>query len=120
MELVTVVNRSSKPVKGMWDGKVEILAPHAKGAFTTLVAEAFKRQNAVMGSEDPFTGEMQYLVGIVEQGDPITPIEQTAVITRMNRGPMKKNEEVVKGDNGIYSVRDVAASLPLDSVFKPA
>jgi hypothetical protein len=61
-----------------------------------------------MGSEDPYTGEMSYLVGIEEQSDPLTPIEQTQSITRMNRAPLGRNEEVVKGHNGLYSARDLA------------
>ncbi len=117
MEIVTLINRTSKVLDGKWDGKPYRLQPHSKQAYPVLVAEAFKRQNVVMGSENPYTGEMDYLVGIEEQGDPITPIEQTQVITRMDRKPLGKNEEVVKGENGIYSVRDVAQSLPLDSSF---
>ncbi len=116
-EIVTVVNRTSKPVNGTWDGKPNTIKAHGKAAFPISVAEAFKRQNVVMGSEDPYTGSMEYLVGIEEQGDDLSPIEQTVKITRMNRAPLKKNEEVVKGENGIYSVRDVAQSLPLDSAF---
>ena len=118
MELCTVVNRTSKSLSGKWDGKPYTLAPFSREAYPILVAEAFKRQNVIMGSEDPYTGEMKYLVGIEEQGDPIDPIEQTNVITRMNRAMMGKNEEVVKGDNGIYSVRDVAQSLPLSTQFE--
>ncbi len=118
MELVTVVNRTSKALNGKWDGKPYVLKPFSREAYPVLVAEAFKRQNVQMGSEDPYTGEMKYLVGIEEQGDPIDPIEQTQAITRMNRVLMGKNEEVVKGDNGIYSVRDVAQSLPISTNFE--
>lgn len=109
MDVVTLVNRSSKDVQGKWDGRPYIVKAHAKVALPTIVAEAIKRQNVVMGSEDPFTGDMEYLVAIVEQGDPETPIEQTPAITRMNRVPLGKNEEVVKGDNGLYSTRQLAS-----------
>lgn len=119
MEVVTVVNRTSKELIGTWDGKPNRIPAHGKSALPLVVAEAMKRQNVLMGSEDPFTGNMQYLVGIVEQGDPIDEIEQTPAITRMNRKPLGKNEEVIPGVNGIYSVRDVAARLPLDSSFVP-
>lgn len=117
MELVTCVNRSSKEIKGIWDGKPNIIPPHGRAAFPLLVAEAMKRQNVVMGSEDPYTGDMDYLVAILEQGDDETPMEQTIAITRMNRKLMGKNEEVVKGDNGLYSRREVTQTLPLDSTF---
>jgi len=109
VELVTVVNRTSKDVKGTWDGKPYVIKPKARVALPLIVAEAIKRQNVVMGSEDPYTGEMQYLVGIEEAGDPIDATEQTQVVTRMNRAPLGKNEEVVKGHNGLYSVRDLGS-----------
>jgi hypothetical protein len=108
MEIVTVVNRSSKPVKGTWDGKPYVIQPKGRSALPVIVAEAIKRQNVVMGSEDPYSGEMTYLVGIEEQGDPTSPIEQTNSVTRMNRAPLGKNEEIVKGHNGLYSARDLA------------
>lgn len=108
MEIVTVVNRTTKDVKGTWDGKPYVIKAKGRAAYPVIVAEAFKRQNVVMGSEDPYTGEMLYLVGIEEQGDPTGPIEQTNSITRMNRAPLGKNEEVVKGQTGLYSIRDLA------------
>jgi len=111
MEVVTVVNRSSKTVNATWDGKPYQIPAHGKVSLPRIVAEAAKRQNVVMGSEDPYTGEMQYLLGVEEWGDPLTSVEQTPIITRMNRTPLKKNEEVIKGDNGIYSVRDVAQGV---------
>lgn len=108
MELVTVVNRSSKVVNGKWDGRPYAIAANGKVALPVIVAEAIKRQNAVMGSEDPYSGDMEYLIAIVEQGDDQSPIEQTQVITRMNRKAMGKNDEVIKGDNGLYSTRQLA------------
>lgn len=108
IEIVTIVNRSSKIVNGKWDGKPYSIPAKGKVGLPVMVAEAIKRQNAVMGSEDPYSGEMEYLVGIEEQGDDLSPIEQTQSITRMNRKPLGKNEEVIKGDNGLYSVRQLA------------
>lgn len=109
MEVVTLFNRTSKPVRGLWDGKPYTLEPGAKSALPIIVADAIKRQNVVMGSEDPYTGEMNYLVAIVEHGDPQTPIEQTRVITRMNRAPIAKPDEVtMEGRTGLYSLRDLA------------
>lgn len=109
MDVVTLVNRSSKDVQGKWDGRPYIVNAHAKVALPVIVAEAIKRQNVVMGSEDPFTGDMEYLVAIVEQGDPETPIEQTPAITRMNRAAIAKPDEVtMAGRTGLYSTRDLA------------
>lgn len=108
MDLVTVVNRTSQRIEGKWDGKPQYIAAHGRQALPVIVAEAIKRQNVLMGSEDPYTGEMQYLVGIEEYGDDLSPIEQSRSITRMNRQKMGKDDIVVKGDNGLYSVRDLA------------
>lgn len=107
MELVTVYNRTTKVVNGTWDGKPYKIEPKKKVALPRIVAEAIRRQNAVMGTEDPYTGNMEYLVAIEEDGDPITDIEQSQSVTRMNRAPLGKNEEVVKGHNGLYSLRDL-------------
>jgi len=119
MDFQTVVNRTTKELVVTWDGKRTKLPPSSKQALPIIVAEAAKRQNPLMGSLDPFTGICQYLVGIEEQGDDCSPIEQTNAIEVMNRSKMKNSRptEVVPGDNGIYSVRDIAQSLPLDSTF---
>jgi hypothetical protein len=119
MELLTVVNRTTKPLEAIWDGKRYAL-PVGKSAHPAIVAEAAKRQNPVMGSEDPYTLTMQYLVGIEEHGDDCSPIEQSKDIERMNRRLLQnsKETEVVPGISGIYSVRDVAASLPFDKMGK--
>lgn len=124
MELVTVVNRTSKTVQGTWDGKPYLIAAHDRVALPIVVAEAIKRQNVVMGSEDPYTGEMEYLVAVVEQNDPQDPIEQTRVITRMNRAPIAKPDETtMEGRTGLYSLRDLApppqaSTGPVLSTFK--
>ena len=60
---------------------------------------------------------MRYLVGIVEHKDDCSPIEQTNVITRMDRAPLKLNEEVVPGRNGLFGRQNLETSLPLDSNF---
>lgn len=112
MELVTVVNRSSKPVRGTWDGKPEIIAPHAKSALPIIVAEAIKDQNVIMGSEDPITGDMQYLVGIVEYGDDISNTEQSNAVTRMNRSARVGMEDVVKAQFPLRSRNEVAQTIP--------
>jgi hypothetical protein len=118
MEFQTVVNRTTKDLNVTWDGKRTRLAP-GKNSLPLIVAEAAKRQNPLMGSLNPFTGLCDYLVGIEEQGDDCSPIEQSTAIEVMDRSKMKNTRptEVVPGDNGIYSVRDIAQSLPLDSTF---
>lgn len=114
MEFVTAINRSSKPLWATWDGKKYQVKP-GKNAYPRIVAEAAKRQNPIMGSEDPYSGEMRYLIGIEEDGDDCSPAEQSTEITR--RALRDQGEvEVVKGKNGLYA-NEVRSTLPLDSSF---
>jgi flagellar basal body rod protein FlgF len=118
MEFLTVCNRTSKPLTVTWDGKRIVLAP-GKNALPAIVAEAAKRQNPIMGSEDPVTLQMRYLIGIEEQEDDCSPIEQTNAVQRIDRSKLHgaRPVEVVAGDNGIYSVRDISTALPLSADF---
>lgn len=118
MELVTVINRTSKPLKGTWDGRHYDLAPGA-AAYPIIQAEAFKRQNIKMGSFDPRTGEEVFLIGIKDYGDDCSPVEQSDAIERWDRSKLTgtRPTEVVPGDNGIYSVKDVQSRQPVDSNF---
>ena len=119
MELVTLVNRTSKELRALWNGIRYPLAAHSKQALPVIVAEAAKRQNPLMGSEDPRDGSMEYLVGIEEQGDDCSPIEQAPAIEKWDRkklpgaGPV----DVVPGRTGIFNRGDVAAPQPLSTTF---
>lgn len=76
MEYVTLVNRSSKKLNGTWDGKHFDVTP-GEHMFPRKVAEAIKRQNPIMGTQGHEIWDIQYLCGIKEFGDEITPIEQS-------------------------------------------
>ena len=119
-EVYTVKNRTSQTITGTWGGRQYDLAPNGTGAFPALVATAMKRQNPIMGSGDPrdseygMTGRMKYKVGIVELGDPVDSVEiNPTAVERWDRSKLvgAKPSEVVAGDNGIYSGRDVAGRL---------
>lgn len=122
MQYVTLVNRSSKVLKGTWDGRHFDLAP-GQHQFPEIQAVKFKEQNPVMGSEDPYTLQKEYLCGIVEHHDDISPIEQTESLERWNRSKLMgaKPVEIVKG-NGIYTPSlDAPNRLPGDGTgFTPA
>jgi len=116
MQYVTLVNRTSKPLEGTWDGKHYVLAP-GKHAFPEIQAMKFKEQNPLMGSEDPRTLERQSLLGIVENGDDISPIEQTDNIERWDRKKLNIDGPVtIVTNGGLYST-EKHATLPLDSSF---
>ena len=124
-ELVTLVNRSQRTLLGVWDGRHYDITP-GKHSFTKIQAEAFRRQNPVMGSGDPkamssdnVTGGMQYLIGIEELKQDCSPIEQTDSIERWNRQqmPNANRVEIVPGKNGLFSAQDVRTDLPNDANF---
>lgn len=114
MQVVTIVNRTSKDLEGIWDGR-HYTIPVGKSSYPVVQAEAFKRQNPVMGSEDPRTLQVDYLIGIEDYKDPCDPIEQSNSVERWDRkqlGPQAQNVDVVAGRTGVYSARDVSTVLP--------
>lgn len=121
-QFVTLVNRSTKNLTGTWDGKQHTIVP-GKHSFPAFMAQKFKEQNPVMGSanpqsEDPTTGryqDMQYLIGIVEEGDDISPIEQSTSVEQWDRGKLigARPSMIVQGDNGIYSRASVSERISI-------
>jgi hypothetical protein len=106
MEFVTVVNRTQRSLSGMWDGKTYVVQP-GKSSHPIIIAEAIKRANPIMGSDNPLTGQLQYLIGIEEQSDECSPIEQSSEIELFNRQLMKNAVPimVVPGNVGMFSVK---------------
>src|SRR5882672_558313 len=108
MEYVTIVNRTKRVLEGTWDGRTHQVQPGETPNIPLLVAEAIKRRNPIMGSDDFTTGELKYLIGIKEQGDPITPIEQSQEIELYSSQRLRGAVPVmiVPGAGGLYTRRD--------------
>ena len=109
--MVTAVNRTTGPLDAMFDGqpvvipagyavvekdvdgkkRQEIVGTGPGGAPKGLplpyfAAEMVKRQNPVMGTEDPEAPNVfDSLVGILEWGDDISHIEQSDALERIDR-----------------------------------
>jgi hypothetical protein len=117
MQLVTIINRTSKPLEACWDGKRYKLPP-GESSLPDLVAEVAKRQNPLMGSEDPYSIGIVSLLAIREQHDDESPIEQTRSIERQNRKqyPGPRPVEVVPGRAGQYA-HEISSPLTPDGVF---
>lgn len=116
MEYVTLVNRSSKTLNGTWDGRHFDVAP-GQHMFPRKVAEAIKRQNPIMGTQGREIWDVKYLVGIVEFGDEVTPIEQSNSIELVDPAILHaasvrqgNKVEVVAGPAGMYRNRQAFAS----------
>jgi hypothetical protein len=118
MEMVTCRNRTNKPLEVCWDGKRTVLPVGKPVLLGVMIADAAKRQNVLMGSEDPRTGAMDYLVGVEEYGDDCTPIEQTDSVERWDRRqlPGGRAVDVVRGKGGLYA-EERHSALPLDGSF---
>lgn len=106
-KMVNVVNRTTAPLDGMFDGQPVVLVPGYKkgpdGAIegagmggTVAVnplpywaAEKIKAQNPIMGTEDPeVANDCDFLVGVEEWGDDISHCEQSDAIERLDREMM--------------------------------
>lgn len=87
MDIVTVKNRSSQRLEGRFDGRPLSLGPHERKSMLANEAEMFKRQNPVMGTEDPQDpiGSLQYLIGVEEWGDDCSELEQSEAVERFDR-----------------------------------
>src|SRR5882672_10432759 len=121
-QYVTLINRTSKVLFGTWNGIQHSIAP-GKNSFPDTLAQKFKDQNPIKGTEDPFTLEKQYLLGIEENNDPTTPIEQSDKVELLDRSKLTgiagKAEVVQTSAGGLYA-HERQSSLPLDGTFVKA
>lgn len=123
-DFVTLVNRTDGVLEGLYDGRTHLIPP-GKQEIEKFKAIKFVEQNPVMGSEDPRTGRMIYKLGIPElrmDCSPLKPVDLAPFkgsIEKWDRTKLAgaRPSEVVPGDNGIYSGRDVSTALPRDSSF---
>ena len=93
-EVVTVVNRTSKMLHGTFNGKPYDIPP-GESRYSRQEASYFKFQNPVMGRGTPledWNSKSEYLIGIKEDGDDVTSIEQT-------NAPQRWDTEMVNGSN---------------------
>ena len=126
-EYYTVVNRINETVNAMWDGRQHELGPYEEKVFPELVAYAFKRWNVQMGSLDPRSGKITFLVGLKEKGDPCDRLEKTLIDPITGRPAVEiwdrskltgaRPSEVVPGDNGLYSGGDWKSGQAADTIF---
>lgn len=84
MEYCKVINRSSQPVEGIFDGVRYVWQPNEEKMLPNNVAELCKRQNPVMGTEDfADINSAEYLLAL--PSDDASPIEQTEKAERFDR-----------------------------------
>lgn len=103
---VTLVNRTTRTLFGTWDGRQHKIAP-GKNQFPATMAQKFKEQNPIFGTQDPYSLDKQSLLGIEEDNDPITPVEQSAKVELLDRsklqGPAAEAVELKTSAGGLYA-----------------
>lgn len=112
-EFVTLVNRSSHLIKGVWNGRHFDIKP-GKHSYPLIAARAIKRQNPIMGTQGHEIYDVKYLVGIEELGDDCSPIEQTDAVELMAPEVLHPGKKMtkVKGVTGLYGRGSVTTQAP--------
>ena len=126
-EQYTVVNRLNRVFIATYDGRHYELDPHEEKVYPSGIAFQFKQYNPQMGSLDPRTGKITFLVGIKELNDPCDPIEEILIDPRTGRPHIEvwdrskltgaRPSEIVPGDNGLYSENVWKSSQSTDLNF---
>ncbi len=140
-----VVNRSIKPLDFTWDGKHYVLKPgykldgakvigaglNGRPSITHMpyqMAEMARRQNVLMGTEDPMAPrDVQHLVGIAvedENGNlvaapgwinnTITHAEQTSATERLNRKQLDPEAQTAQPRRAGSWPRSRASAEPIE------
>lgn len=113
-EYVCLVNRTSKTLLGTWNGREYKIAP-GKNEFPRAQAEKFVTQHPKMGTRDPYTGYTEFLLGVVENGQDITPCEQDPSALTLDdiREKLKTGEyQIIKG-NGTFQPQGMDRPSPI-------
>ncbi len=105
-EFVTVVNRTSKDLKGTWNGRPYDIPANGERQLPKKVALAIRFQNPIMGAGSPMEDwnvKAQYLIGIRECGDDCSPVEQTSAPQRWNTDDLSgPNYQIVRPIGGSF------------------
>jgi hypothetical protein len=118
-DLVTVVNRTSKPLSVRADGATIVLEPHIETRVPRFVAELACRQHPQLGTEDPLNPrDFTMLVGVKEWNLPTDPIEQSTAVERLDRSSMldvaAREATVVRGRE--HKPARMGSALAVDDV----
>lgn len=97
-EIVTAVNRSSKPLSWEFNGQSFVLGPHQEKPLNMTYVLRGIRRLPVMGTFDPaFEQQHESLIGIKEEPYcreyPCTPIEQSANPEAIDRTKLPEDRQ---------------------------
>lgn len=126
-DIVTAVNRTSKPLTWRFNSIEYTLRPHQERPMNLVHVQHGIRRHPIMGTYDPtYEHQHQSLIGIKEMADryPCTPVEQSdnpEAIDRSKLPPERQNAERVKvgwGQEDAAMARGVP--MPHDAGFAGA
>jgi len=120
MEFVQIVNRSKANLSVMFDGRRHVLVPGLNTVPSELVAMA-KRQNRVMGTEDPLNPlDFESLIGVPDVDD-CSDQEQSRKVEALDRSlmvdPKRRAAKPVKATRGQSRSMVSGDDLPGDAGF---
>lgn len=98
MVIYTLKNRWTEPFIGMFDGQTYTVTEELK--VPDYVAIHIKKQSVIR--DNPVTAQNDYQLGIVELGDPVTPISEKPQES-LDRSDMDEFRKVVLRPSGIRS-----------------
>src|ERR1035437_1874465 len=152
MTIIEAVNRTTKPLNFMFDGVPGVVFPGYKLApdgtiepagrdghprttpLTKTTAEYARRQNVKLGTEDRYSGEAEFLVGVADRLDDgslianphwllndISHTEQGLSAERLNRGSMGAKDQAARpvATSGFPRGREGAATPPFQYADGP-
>jgi hypothetical protein len=117
-ETVTLINRTSKPLRCMFDGQRFVFQPGPNPGVPVVVVQYAKDQNPVMGTQDRYEYEgSQYLVGVEAWGDDVSPLEQSDAQERLDRSSIEdEGKFAVPGPKVKVRRSEAIHRLPADGV----
>lgn len=120
--IVTVVNRSSKALKGTFNGVPYDLHP-GESHHPLERARFFRYQNPVMGRglpADDWGARGEYLIAIKDLGDDCSPIEQTDAVQRWDVELLNgRNVEVIRPRGATSEIRQPVGYAADGGFVKP-
>lgn len=100
-DVVTLINRTSKPLTVRYDGIDYTIEPGENPAFPRVMVKYAKDQNPLMGSEHPFDpNRFVSLVGVKGTKDDCAPIEQSSAPQRIDRSDERERGKISKQIRG--------------------
>lgn len=126
-DIVTAVNRSSKPLEWRFNGRVFMLKANEERPMNLTYVLYGVRRHPRMGTYDPtFENQHESLIGIKEMADqyPVTPLEQSDCPEAIDRSKLPEDRQNVERLKIGWGSEETTAAgrnpIPVDAGFAGA